>query len=46
MVLSGDVGSDASCAGFAGAILVWGEASKGAVEAPSDEDGGRSPPPS
>jgi hypothetical protein len=27
-------------AGSAGAILIWGQASEGAVEAPSDEDGG------
>ena len=35
----------ASSAGFAGAILVVGEASEGAAEAPSERDEGHSPPP-
>ena len=29
--------------GLARAILLWGEVSEGAVEAPSDEDGGEAP---
>jgi hypothetical protein len=33
-----------SSAGFAGAILVLGEASEGAVEAPSDDRKGAKPP--